>query len=164
MRKGSLIVQLVFGILGGVYTVIGGVMLAMAVRITGSLATIFTLPEEKLVLAINGTVFTALGLAFLIAAVLLIVYGKRRVRQREELLTWGTRIKGEVVDVRVNYSIRVNRRCPSVARVRCLLPSGEATLRSHLLWDDVPAVGDTAVIIYDPMDEKKYVIEFAAES
>ena len=82
---------------------------------------------------------------------------------REELLTWGTRVKAEVVDVRVDHTIRVNRRSPLVAKVRCTLPSGEVTLRSPRLWDECPATGDTVEVIYDPMDERRYVIEFPEE-
>ena len=82
---------------------------------------------------------------------------------REELLTWGSRVKGEVVDVRVDYPVRVNRRSPVIAKVRCTLPSGEITLRSPRLWDAHPAVGNVVEVIYDPMDEKRYVIEFPAE-
>lgn len=62
--------------------------------------------------------------------------------------------------MRVDHTIRVNHRSPLIARVTCTLPSGEVTLKSHRLWDECPSTGDTAEVLYDPMDEKRYVIEF----
>jgi len=159
-RNANFILKLVFGLMGALYAVIGVVFLGLAVKWAGDLRRIFTLPEEQLAFAINGTVFTALGAAFLLVTVILMVAGKRRARMREELLTWGTRVKAEVVDVRVDHTVRVNRRSPRVAKVRCMLPSGEVTLKSPRLWDECPAVGDRVEVIYDPMDEKRYVIEF----
>ena len=156
--------KLVFGLLGGTYTVVGGVLLALAITQTGGVQEIFSQPEEEIVVfASLGTVFLLLGIAFLIVTLLLARADKRRARMREELLTWGSRIKGEVVDVRVDYTVRVNRRSPVIAKVRCTLPSGEITLRSPRLWDAHPAAGNVVEVIYDPMDEKRYVIEFFAE-
>ena len=43
---------------------------------------------------------------------------------------------------------------------RWTLPSGEVTLRSHRLWGNEPAVGDTVDVLFDPMDESRYVIDF----
>ena len=160
MKRADTILKLVFGIMGILYAVMGLVFLGLAVKWAGDIRRIFTLPEEHLAFAINGTVFTALGAAFLIVTLILIVGGKRRARMREELLTWGTRVKAEVVDVRVDYTVRVNRRSPVIAKVRCTLPSGEVTLKSPRLWDEYPATGDMVEVIYDPMDEKRYVIEF----
>ncbi len=156
--------KFVFGLLGGAYTVVGGVLLALAITKTGGVQEIFSHPEEGIVVfATLGTVFLLLGIAFLIVTLLLAWADKRRARMRAELLTWGSRVKGEVVDVRVDYSVRVNRRSPVIAKVRCTLPSGKITLKSPRLWDAHPAVGNTAEVIYDPMDEKRYVIEFPAE-
>ena len=156
--------KLVFGLLGGTYTVVGGVFLTLAIAKTGGVQEIFSHPKEEIVVfAPLGTVFLLLGIAFLIVTLLLARADKRRARMREELLTWGSRVKGEVVDVRVDYTVRVNRRSPVIAKVRCTLPSGEITLRSPRLWDAHPAVGNVVEVIYDPMDEKRYVIEFSAE-
>lgn len=159
-RNANFILKLIFGLMGALYAVIGLVFLVLAVSWAGDIRRIFTLPEEHLAFAINGTVFTALGAAFLIVTILLILAGKRRARMREELLTWGSRVKAEIVDVRIDHTVRVNRRSPVIARVRCQLPSGEVILKSHRLWDECPATGDAAEVIYDPMDEKRYVIEF----
>lgn len=127
--------KLVFGLLGGTYTVVGGVLLALAISEMDGVLTDTVLSEDNAAFGIVGLVFTVLGVAFLIVTLLLARADKRHARMREELLTWGSRIKGEVVDVRVDYT----------------------------LWDAHPAVGNVVEVIYDPMDEKRYVIEFPAE-
>lgn len=152
--------KLVFGLLGGTYTVMGGVFLALALAKAGSLQQLFALSEDETVFPLLGTVFLVLGIVFLLVTGFLVRADKKRAQLREELLTWGQRVKGEVVDVRVDYSVKINRRCPVIAKVRCTLPSGEVTLKSPRLWDKCPATGDMVEVIYDPMDEKRYVIEF----
>lgn len=156
--------KLVFGILGGTYTVVGGVFLALAITGADGVQEIFSHPDGDIAaFAALGVVFPLLGIIFLLVTLLLARADKRRARLREELLTWGQRVKGEIVDVRVDYTVRVNRRSPVIAKVRCTLPSGEVTLKSPRLWDRKPSVGDTVEVIYDPMDEKRYVIELSEE-
>ena len=155
--------KLVFGLLGGTYTVVGGVFLAVAITKAGGLQNVFALAEDEVVFPTLGTVFLVLGIVFLLVTLLFVRGDKRRARLREELRTWGGRVKAEVVDVRVDYSVKINRRSPVIARVRCILPSGEVTLKSPRLWECKPAVGDAAEVLYDPMDEKRYVIEFAGK-
>ena len=161
--NGSFILKLVFGLMGVIYTVVGGGFLVAAVKAAGDIRRIFTLPEEKLAFAINGVVFTSLGVIFLLVTLLLARADRRRARMREELLRFGARVQGTIVDVRVDYSVKVNRRSPLIARVQCMLPSGEVTLKSHRLWNACPATGDTVEVIYDPMDERRYVLEFPEE-
>lgn len=161
MKRVSTIVKLIFGVLGALYAVVGVIGLTLATRAAGDIRRIFTIPEEELAFAICGCVFTALGVIFLLVALLTALADMRRARLRDELLTYGARVTGRVVDVRTDYTIRVNRRSPVIATVRCDFPTGEVTLKSHRLWDASPAAGDKAEVIYDPMDEKRYVIEFA---
>lgn len=163
MKKGSLIVKLVFGFMGMVYTIIGMVCLTLAANCAGDIRRIFDLPKEELALSIVGTVFGVLGAGFLIAALCVGLAGRKQKRVREELLQYGNRVTGVVTDVYVNHSIRVNGRSPLVARVTCLFPAGEITLKSKNLWNDCPATGDMVEVIYDPVDEKRYVIEFPGE-
>lgn len=162
-KNGSFILKLVFGLMGAIYAVLGGVFLVVAIKAAGDIRRIFTLPEDELAFAINGVVFTVLGVAFLVVTVFLILAGRKQKRMREELLTYGTRVTGEVVEVCINHSVRVNRKSPLVAKVKCLFPTGEVTLKSKNLWNACPNTGDTVEVIYDPMDEKRYVIEFAGE-
>lgn len=163
MKRGNWVIRLVFGILGGIYALIGLGFLLYAIHRAGSLQAIFTLPEEELVFAILGTVFAALGGIFLLAAGIILLIARRRKRLREELLTYGARTTGVVTEVFVDHTVRVNGRSPYRVMVRCMLPLGEVTLRSPMLWRNVPAVGDEVTILYDRMDERRRMIELADE-
>lgn len=158
MRKGNLVVKLVFGLLGAVYAMLGVVFLGVAISAAGDITRIFTLPENELTFAILGCVFTALGVVFLGVATAFTLADKRRARLKEELQAWGQRVTGVITEVRTDPTVRVNHRYAKVAMVRCPFPRGEVTLKSHRLWGDVPAVGDAVEVLYDPMDESRYVI------
>ncbi len=163
MKRGNWVLQLVFGILGGVYTVVGAGFLAYAVQVAGALERIYSLREEELAFAVLGTTFTLLGVIFLLVTGILILISRKQQRLREELLAYGTRVTGVVTEAYMDFTIRVNRRSPYRAKVRCVLPLGETTLRTPMLWDRVPTVGEKVTVIYDPMDEKKHVIAFEGE-
>ncbi len=159
------IVMLVFGILGGVYTVIGGVLLSFLLHARKTDMNIVSLGEDAdTALPILAGVFGVLGVAFLLAAVILWLMERRRRRRREELLTWGQRATGKVVQVRQDYTVRVNRVNPWIAQVECPFPRGTVTLKSPRLWQTKPQVGDAVTILYDPMDEKQYVMLFPGEA
>lgn len=160
MKHGNNVLKLVFGVLGLVYTIIGVISLLQGIDAAGSLTGIFTLQGELREVATVGAIFSVLGPCFLAAAIFLIIKDKRRAALREELLAWGSRVKGTVTYVRVNHNIRVNTQHPVIAQVRCPFPTGEVTLTSPHLWHIHPAVGDQVDVLYDPMDESKYVIEF----
>ena len=160
MKKGNVALKLIFSIMGAGYTVIGIVFLAVAIGKAGSLAAVFTLPEDDLSLAIVGSVFTLLGVVFLGVGIAFALADKRRTKLREELLAWGSRVTGTVAEVRRDHTVRVNDRSPVIATVRCPFPQGEVTLKSHRLWGHEPAVGDRVEVLFDPMDERRYVIEF----
>lgn len=162
-RGGSFIVKLVFGIMGFVYTAIGVICLTIAVNWSSDVRRIFDIPEDELALTIVGTVFGVLGVGFLIAALCVGLVGRKQKRMREELLQYGTRVTGIVAEVWVNSSIRVNGRSPLRASVQCTFPTGDITLKSRNLWNACPSTGDMVEVIYDPMDEKRYVIEFEGE-
>lgn len=160
MKRGNWIVKLVFGCMGIIYAIVGVICLTIAVKWAGDIRRIFRLPENDLALSIVGTVFTALGVVFLLVTAILFLADVRRNRLREELLRYGTRVTGRITDVRVDHTIRVNHRSPLIAKVTCTLPSGEVTLKSPRLWSVCPNPGDQVDVLYDPMDEKRYVIEF----
>ena len=162
-KNGSFVLKLIFGLMGAIYAVIGVTFLVVAMKAAGGITRIFTLPEEELAFAINGVVFTVLGVAFLVVTVILALVGRRQQRMREELMQYGTRVTGIVIEVWVNHSVRVNGRSPLLARVQCTFPTGDITLKSKNLWNACPSTGDAVEVIYDPMDEKRYVIEFEGE-
>ena len=163
MKSGNLIVKLVFGIMGVVYSIIGVVCLTIARNMAGDLRRIFRLPQDDLALSIVGVVFSILGVAFLIATLCVILAGVKQKRLREELLQYGTRVTGTITDLQANRSIQVNGRSPLVAMVNCQFPAGEITLKSKNLWSACPSTGDQVDVIYDPMNERRYVIEFPDE-
>lgn len=164
MKNGNLIVKLVLGIMGVVYAIVSVVCLTVAVDMAGDVRRIFRLPEDDLALSIVGVVFGVLGVVFLAVTVFLILSGARQKRLREELLQYGTRVTGVITDVQVNRTIQVNGRSPLVAMVQCQFSTGEITLKSRNLWSGCPNTGDQVEVIYDPMDEKRYVIEFPGEN
>ena len=164
MKSSNVGHKLVFGIMGTIYTVIGGAVLALVIAVAGGFEGLSAYSEAAGSFPVLlGMVFLVLGIAFLLVTLLLHRADKRRAQLREELLAWGRCVKAEVVEVRTDYSVKINRRSPVIARVRCTFPSGEVTLKSPRLWDVRPAVGDTAEVLYDPMDETRYVIEFGAK-
>ena len=163
MKKGNLALKLIFGGMGLIYTIAGLICLTLAIDKAGSPAAIFTLPEDDLALSIIGCVFTTLGAVFLVVAIVFALADKRRAALREELLAWGSRVTGTVVDVRTDYTVRINHRYAKIAMIRCPFPRGEVTLKSHRLWGSIPSVGDTVDVLFDPMDERRYVIDFQAK-
>lgn len=162
-KSAGFILKLVFGLMGAIYALMGVIFLVVAVKAAGNIQHIFTLPEDQLAFAINGVVFTALGVIFLVVTFILLLADKRRQRLTEELLRFGTRVTGTVTEVKVDHTVRVNRRSPLIAKVRCALPTGEVTLKSRRLWNACPSTGEQVDIVYDPMDERKYVICFEGE-
>ena len=83
---------------------------------------------------------------------------RKHQRLYEELLASGSRVTGTVTGVRTDYSLRFNHTYARIATIRCPFPRGEVTVKSHRLWNDVPAVGDTVDVLYGPMDESRYVL------
>lgn len=152
MKTVKHILALVFGILGTVYTAMGFFML------NASSAD----PD----LLIVGNVFFVLGLVFLLTTALVWYFISRSQRRREELLTWGIRATGTVTDIRVNYSVKVNRRSPVVVYAECVHPvtRERVTLRSHNLWNCTMETGQTVDIAFDQMNEKRYVFDIREEA
>ncbi len=148
MRVVKNTLMLVFGLLGLAYAAIGGVVLYTGVS------------------PALGYVFLPLGVAFLLATVAVWYFFSRAKHRREELLTWGTRVKAAVTEVRVNPNVRVNRRNPHVVLARCVHPVTRetVTLRSHSVMDCTLQPGNTVDILFDPMNERRYVFDLQEES
>ena len=148
MKTVKHILALVFGILGAVYAIIGYVMLNVVT-------------DSNPDLPIVGNVFFLLGIAFLIATAGVWYFIGRKERRRRELLSYGLRVTAVVTDVRPNYAIRVNRRCPWVAYAECDHPvTGEhLLLHSHSLWNCTVSTGQSVEIAFDQMNEKRFVFD-----
>lgn len=152
MKSVKHILALVFGILGTVYAAIGCIMLNVS--------------SADPDLPIVGNVFFLLGLAFLAATALVWYFMSRKERQRAELLTYGIRVTATVTDVRINYSVKVNRRSSVVVYAACIHPVSreEVTLRSHNLWNCTVATGQKVDILFDQMNEKLYAFDIPQEA
>lgn len=139
--------MLTFGLLGLAYTFIGGVMLYMGVN------------------PALGYVFLPLGAAFLLATAAVWYFFSRARRRREELLTWGTRAKATVTEVRANLNVRVNRRNPDVVLAQCVHPITRetVTIRSQHVINCTLHPGDTVEIAFDPMNERRYAFDLREE-
>lgn len=148
MKTVKFTLMLTFGLLGLAYAAIGGVVL-------------YTRLNPAL-----GRVFLPLGTAFLLAAVAVWYFFGRAKRRREELLTWGTRAKATVTEVRANLNVRVNRRSPDVVLAQCTHPitREKVTLRSHNVMNCTLLPGDTVEIAFDPMNERSYVFDLREEN
>lgn len=151
MKTVKHILTLVFGLLGAIYTAIGMFML--------------NAPSADPDLPVVGRIFTALGVAFLLATVLVWYFISRSERRRQEVLAYGIRVSATVTDIRVNYSVKVNRRSPVIAYAQCVHPVTRetVTLRSHNLWRVTIATGDKVDILFDQMDEKRYAFDIPEE-
>lgn len=154
---------LIFSGLGLLFTVLGVIFLTITPEL---LPQVFTADvwlneaPDELALPLCGVVFGAIGLLFLIAGVIMLLVLRRQRRLREELEQYGVRVTGMVTDVIVDRSYTVNGRHPLRVVVAAVQPGTveERTLRSGPVWETPLAPGDAVDVLFDPMNEKKYVI------
>lgn len=102
------------------------------------------------------TAFILLATGFIISFIM-----RKNERRREDILQYGLRTAAIIVELRQNYSVRVNGRHPWVAIAVCTHPSTreEMTLQSHMLWHPAVAEGDKVDVAFDPMDERRYAMD-----
>lgn len=86
----------------------------------------------------------------------------RGEKRRELLISCGRCAPGVVTEVAENANVSVNNRHPHFLRVRCKHPltGEEVTVRSHSLWGRLPAAGDRVNVFFDPMNEKRYAVDW----
>lgn len=147
---------LLFLILGVIFVLIGWEYLPQVFTAqvwTGDPPDSLALPLVGLVFSGIGVLFTALGAGFLIAL-------RRQRLLREELERYGVRVTGTVTDITIDRSYRVNGRSPLRVHVTAVHPTtGEAvTVRSGPVWETSLSTGDTADVLFDPMDERKRIV------
>lgn len=109
------------------------------------------LPFLALVFALLGWILLAVGMAMHLAA-------KRRARLKEDLPAFGKAVTGRMVGVKTDSTIRVNRVSPCIAHVEVDFPCGKTVGKSHRLWRKEVGPGDEVQVLFDPMDERRYVI------
>lgn len=120
------------------------------------------MPETLVILM---WVFVALGIVFTLTGGVIFVVMSRSEQRRALLVSCGRRVSGTVVEVAENRSVTVNNRHPRYMKVRCEHPlTGETvTVRSHSLWGRVPKAGAQVGVCFDPMDEKRYAVDWSDE-
>ncbi|MBQ8200975.1 MAG: hypothetical protein IJZ74_04330 [Clostridia bacterium] len=155
------VLMLVFGLMGALFLVMGLVFLSSVSILTPAGDAAFQGAAPGLAFGIVGGVFALIGAGFLLAALLIGLSARRKVRQQYELRTWGTRTTGVVTDIPVDHTLVVNGRSPLRIMVQVLHPiTGEhMTLRSPQVWETSLSCGDAVDVCFDPMDEKKYLID-----
>ena len=158
MKRGNPWVRLLMAVMGLAMIVFGLPMLIKAAGKVTSPGDILSLPKDDRSAAFGGLFYTLSGVFFLVTFVRLTLAGRRHQRLYEELLASGSRVTGTVTEVHTDYTVRLNRTYARIATIRCPFPRGEVMLKSHRLWGSVPAVGDAVEVLYDPMDESRYII------
>lgn len=150
-----------FGGMGLLFALIGGGLLMYLASQGLSLLDSAGLDEDRLTMLILGWTYLPLGLIFL-GVGLGIHWGmKRAAARREDLATYGVRVRGTVERVALNPALKVNRRSPYRVVVSCTPPQAAApvTLRSHNVFHTDLQPGDSVWVLFDPMDERKYAVE-----
>ena len=152
------VLVLVFGIVGALLLVLGIVIPLVVVNVP-ELGSDMSPEEVKLFVLVFGGVYVLLGIIFLLVAGLTERGRRRRAALREELERFGTRVTGQVVEVRVDRSVRINGRSPEVAMVRFTTPRGtEMTVKSPRMWKNTLQEGDPCEVLVDTMDDTQYVL------
>lgn len=160
---------LIFGGIGLLFLVLGVVFVLVSTDKLPMLADpeIWTgdTPDE-LALPMVGIVFAAMGLIFAVMGGIFLLLCRRQRLLREELLRYGTRTTGAVVDIVLDRHYEVNGRHPLRIMVQAQNPhTGELrTLRGPMMWETSLVTGDAVDVIFDPMDEKKYIVELPGET
>ena len=145
MKTALKICAVAFGIIGVVFLAIGiGVCYITGLRWT--------------------LIHAGIGAVFLIVAVSFLVYLRRRAAMEAHLLETGTRIQANIDDVTLNYSVRVNGRCPYVIQCSWLDPQSRKVyvFRSDSIWyNPMPYLGSrtTLPVCIDPDNPRRYVVD-----
>lgn len=150
MKTIKWVLRLTFGLMAIVY---------LAVSISMFFAA-QTDPAEEAFPALMYT-FGGAGLLFLALAVFVPWLINRGERKRQDLLSWGLRVPATVVDIRPNYSVRVNRRHPWTVYAECIHPISreKVLLHSHAIWNCTVSTGQTVDIAFDQMNEKRFAFD-----
>ena len=158
MNRGNPLIRLTMAVMGIAMAAFGLPMLVHAANKTDSLLQVFSLPKEDLKTFLMGLWLTFSGVVFFIAFIRVIIASRKQKQLYDALLALNSRVTGTVTEVRTDYTVRLNRTYARIATIRCPFPRGEVTLKSHRLWNNIPAVGDAVEVLYDPMDESRYII------
>ncbi len=163
------VAALIFGLVGALFLALGLVFVGVSQEhlpelLDAALWLADDTPDE-LALPMVGIIFTGMGGLCLLLGLILWLLVRRRARLREELLAWGTRVTGVVAKVVTDRSVQVNRRSPLriVAEVQHPVTRELVRVRSRQVWSTSLAPGDTVDVLFDPMNEKRRMLDVPQE-
>lgn len=150
---------LVFGIVGTVFTILGGTFALHIDEIAAS-------PNSRGDVRILPWVFGGMGICFLIVTVILVCVSVKSGRKRRRLLEEGYSIYAVVSEVQQNLLVRVNRRHPFYLLCTAANPrTGETmTFRSRDTMEDLSyLIGRSVRVFLDRNDYNNYYVEIHRE-
>ncbi|MDO4484413.1 MAG: hypothetical protein Q4C54_08285 [Clostridia bacterium] len=106
------------------------------------------------------TIFSAVGAALVLPAVILIALDIHARRRDEMLVAMGQREWVQITRVEQVMNVTINGQHPWRAYAECTHPITyePVTLKSKLLQKNIPQVGDTVEAVFDQYKEKRYVL------
>lgn len=112
-------------------------------------------------LRIVSIVFVCIGGVMLLACLVTAIAARAVRKKREELLVWGQRVTVTIDAINVNTMVTMMNRHPERLYAHCVHPvTGETVkLHSHDLWKTPLQPGDRVDVLFDPMNEKRYVFD-----
>ena len=138
-----------WAITAGIFGLLGGIFLLVGVILTASIVAIFV-----------GIPFAGLGLAFSAAGVGIGVWRYQWAQGILELLRTGASVRGEIVDLFENYHVQINGRYPWTIIYRFQAEGrelqGRVTTLSRPGLEQRP--GRSVYVLYDPDDLQRNTI------
>lgn len=159
----------IFGGIGLLFLVLGVIFILVSWDFLPRVFSAEVLAEEapdELALPVVGVIFAAMGAVFAVLGGVFLLLTRRQRLLREELLRFGTRTTGKVTDVAIDRHYQINGRHPLRIMVQAMNPhTGELkTLRGPMVWTTTLSAGDAVDVLFDPQDEKKYIVELPEET
>ena len=144
------------GILGAIYTPLGGSFLLLGIGLLRGLAG----TEEWFI----GLIFAGIGSVFLGLGVIFLIVRHIKGSRSAQLVQQGRYVWGEITRLMPNYNIRLNGRNPYVAVIRYVDSRGQTHLfkseNLHLLPDS-GIIGRQVRVYYQDESFKRYYVDMA---
>lgn len=139
-------------IVGIIFTILGIGFLPMGIVLY------FGLKEETSVGFIFLCVFGGVGLLFLILGILFLVLEVRKRARCNELLNAGNYVMAEIMEISINYNVRVNDRYPYIVRCQYQDPNGNVHIfkSRNLYFNPETILKDRMVRVYVNGENYKY--------
>ena len=109
---------------GSIFAGIGGIFAVIGLIMTANIEALMASPNSQGDVRILPIIFTGLGLVFVAIGVPFLVIGIKKSRNKKRVISEGNYIYAKVVEIRPNYSVRINGRHPYVAVCEYVDPYG----------------------------------------